>query len=126
MILHSLLPQDTRIAELTSGFALIFVSMVFFFGGTPSDSLLSIHHEYFWALITSIFGCLQLTSVTVCEKLEHLRFILAWLSGTFWIWVSTEHGFNHVHLPDIATFVLGVANLYAFVVNLLLIKQSWK
>lgn len=123
----SLLPQDTRIAELLSGFAMVLVGMgLMVTGNSLIGTITTIQENAFWCLITIAFGSLQVFTLALYRKMEHLRFVLAWISGSFWIWVSSANFANGVHAPDIVTLMLGITNLYAFIVNLLLVKQSWK
>lgn len=123
----SLLPQDTRIVEVLSGLALVFVGIGLMIPGNGMISIsVSTPVATFWALLTLAFGVLQLGSIAMCKAMEHLRFILAWISGSFWIWIATENASTAVTASEIATIVLGITNLYAFIINLLLVKQSWK
>jgi|688.fasta_scaffold508818_2 hypothetical protein len=123
----SLLPQDTRIVELLSGIALVLVGLGLMLSG---NGLVGTHNSVqentFWCLITMAFGALQISAIAMCRSMEHLRFILAWVSGSFWVWVASANMAVVVSATDIATIGLGVMNLYAFVINLLLVKQSWK
>lgn len=127
MTLINLLPQDTRIAELISGFALVLFSVCIFItkGNVPSD-MLNFNRVEYWFLITFIIGFLQVASIVLCSQMEHLRFILSWLTGSFWIWTSTDSLSTHLTPSTLGALVLGLMNLYAFIVNLLLVKQSWK
>jgi hypothetical protein len=127
MIPLSLLPQDTRIAEVLSGLALVFVGVGLMIPGNGMISpSITAPVAAFWALITLAFGALQLSAIAMCKAMEHLRFILAWISGSFWIWVATSNISYTVTASEVATIVLGITNLYAFIINLLLVKQSWK
>lgn len=125
--LFHLLPQDTRIAELISGFSLILMSVLMMFANIqPTDAMVRFHEAHFWFILSGVFGGLQIFSLIVNDKLEQLRFVLAWVTGTFWSWVAMDSIANGVNPTDIAGLVLGISNLYAFVINLLLVKQSWK
>lgn len=128
MIPSGLLPQDTRIAELTSGFALVLVGLAFITSGVSiTHGITSMHQNTFWCILTIVFGALQIASIELYKRMEHLRFVLAWVTGSFWIWISTENlTGGGIGPSEIATIVMGIMNLYAFIVNLLLVKQSWK
>lgn len=89
-------------------------------------SVSSVEQNAFLCIVAIVFGILQLSSIALCRTMEHLRFILAWISGSFWIWVATADISHTVTAAEIATIMLGVTNLYAFIINLLLVKQSWK
>jgi len=128
MIPSGLLPQDTRITELTSGLALVLIGFSFFVSSISiTHGVTSMHQNVFWCILTITFGVLQIASIELYRRMEHLRFILAWATGSFWIWVSAENlSAGRIGPSEIATIVLGITNLYAFIVNLLLVKQSWK
>lgn len=126
MIPSSLLPQDTRIAELASGFSLVLVGFAFLILGVNILHDISAQQNAFWCILTITFGILQVSSIEVYSRMEHLRFILAWVAGSFWVWISTENLTRGIGPSEIATLVMGIMNLYAFIVNLLLVKQSWK
>lgn len=125
-LLH-LLPQDTRIVELTSGFALLLFGIVSAITGSGiSIAMIDYNYVQYWVILGIVFGVLQVASIVLCTSMEHVRFVLAWFTGSFWVWSSTEM-LHHVITPSaIGALVLGVMNLYAFVVNLVLAKQSWK
>lgn len=127
MNLFHLLPQDTRIVELTSGFALFLFGLVILLTGHGmTTGMVELKQLQYWYILTLVFGVLQVASIVLCTSMEHVRFVLAWFTGSFWVWSSAEM-LQHVISPSaIGALVLGVMNLYAFVVNLLLAKQSWK
>jgi hypothetical protein len=127
MILLHFLPQDTRIAELISGISLIVLCFTMLLTGLdPTIVLSQFHDPVFWIITTGVVGVLQLFSLVFCRRLEHLRFLVSWIAGTFWVWI-TAVGFTAGVTPsEVVGFFVGIANLYAFVVNLLLVKQSWK
>jgi hypothetical protein len=123
----SLLPRDTRIVELLSGIAMVLVGMgLLLSGNSLMGTVTTVQYNTFWFLIAVAFGSLQIFSIALCAKMEHLRFILAWISGSFWIWVASTNLAHGIHASEIATMMLGITNLYAFIINLLLVKQSWK
>lgn len=95
-------------------------------GNSIMGTVTSVQHNTFWCLIAVAFGSLQVSAIALCTKMEHLRFVLAWFAGSFWIWIATANLTHGVHASEIATVMLGITNLYAFIINLLLVKQSWK
>lgn len=127
MILINLLPQDTRIVELTSGFALFIygISMVFLGHGATLE-MAAMQQQQFWYIILIAFGVMQVASIVLCSSMEHLRFVLAWFAGTFWVWSASNYLHSLLTPVGVGALVLGIMNLYAFIVNLLLVKQSWK
>ena len=121
-----LLPIDTRSIELASSGALIFSSLLFMIGMYSGVKFTDFHQPEFWAIITLCFGVLQLMAIYE-EHLEHLRAVLAWIAGSFWVWAGFDTLGAAVRPTEIATIFLGICNFYAFVVNALLVKkQLWK
>jgi len=122
-----LFPQDTRIVELVSGVAMTFVGFAMLVSGSGiTEQLQDLGARHFWVLLTIIFGTLQVAAIITYRRAEHLRFILAWAAGSFWLWLSMEHLTAGFSPTEVVTFLVGISNLYAFVINLLLVKQSWK
>jgi len=119
----NLFPQDTRVAELASCMALALLLLTILVSGSPilmESSKPCIHWE--WA-ITSLL-ILQLIGLLAYPKQELLRTIMCWVNGSFWVWVglsslSTDH-------VAIGLLTLGLTNLYAFVVNVSMLRFTWK
>lgn len=126
----SLLPQDTRIAELLSGISLLVVGMALLITGKGflhhSTVMVTMQYNAFWCILCIAFGVLQISAIAVHRGLEHLRFILAWITGSFWVWLASANFSNGANATEMVTMLLGITNLYAFIVNLLLVRQSWK
>jgi hypothetical protein len=119
-----MLPQDTRLAELVAAVSMVLLSISMFTCGVVD--LNSIYEtQEFWKIIIFIFGALQFSSLVLYPKLELLRCIMAWINGSFWIWIAISDISIHLDSTDIAVFILGMANMYAFIVNINLLKHPW-
>lgn len=126
---QALFPQDTRSSELASAWGLIFISFLITISGYVGldDIVLRMYqHISFWAIIFGILGSLQLTTIAFYPKLEILRTITAWTNGTLWVWIGFSASQGYVAISDMAAICLGVANLYAFILNSLLIHHRWE
>jgi multisubunit Na+/H+ antiporter MnhB subunit len=122
----SLLPRDTRTAELASAGALILSSLLFFVGFGAEGRVADLKGTEFWVIITLCFGILQILAILE-EHLEHLRAIVAWIAGSFWIWSALDTLTFQVQSTEVAAFMLGITNFYAFVINAMMVKnQLWK
>lgn len=128
MKISTILPRDTRAIELVSAFALITTSVVVAFGAPLSSWLLDIQSRGFWIMILGSFGIIQLIGIVRDSiSAEIVRAIVTWLVGMFWIWVSLEYLVDKVRVTEIASFILGVSNFYAFTINFsLLLWSKWK
>ena len=127
MNISTLLPRDTRAIELVSAFALITTSVIIALGAPMSPWMLDIHSRSFWVMILGSFGTIQLIGI-VRESVsaEVVRAIVTWLVGMFWVWVSLEYLVDIVRVTEIASFILGVSNFYAFTINFsLLLWSKW-
>lgn len=118
-MLHNLLPQDTRAAELTSAGSLLGTSVYIFLSSQNYVELLRIHPFQFWSILLATLGGLQLLSLILHEKLELPQYVLALVNGCLWIWLSA------VNLEP-TFFFIGFSNLYAFSVGFLFLKKSWQ
>lgn len=127
MNLSTFLPQDTRAIELVSAFALLLTCLVIALGAPMSQWMLEIHSRGFWVMVLGAFGAIQLIGVVRDSiSAEVVRAIVTWLVGMFWVWVSLEYLIDKVRVTEIASFILGVSNFYAFTVNLsLLMRSKW-
>ena len=128
MKISTILPRDTRAIELISAFALMTTSVVVAFGAPMSPWMLDIHSRSFWVMILGSFGTIQLIGIVRDSiSAEIVRAIVTWLAGMFWIWVSLEYLVDKVRVTEIASFILGVSNFYAFTINFsLLLWSKWK
>lgn len=122
-IVRCLLPQDTRSVEITSAWSLIVLSFFLIVSTESTDSMDALHPVEFWATVTCIFGSLHLYSLVRLTKEEPVRLVASWLSGTFWIWLGLTSGLNTP--GDIATLILGVGCMTAFLINTMILSESW-
>lgn len=125
-MIKNLLPEDTRIAELVSAISLIFLSLGISFFDVNTIGLFAHETKEFWILALGMLGTLQFTSLVLYPKAEVLRCITAWINGSFWIWMAFSAISWNVSINDITSLILGFANLYAFVINTLLVWASWE
>lgn len=122
-ICKKLLPRDTRSVEFTSAWSLILLSLFLVLSSESTEAMESLHPVEFWATTTCIFGSLHLYSLVRLSKEEPVRLVTSWLSGTFWIWVGLSNGLNTP--GDIATLILGVGCMAAFLINTMILSESW-
>ena len=122
-IVRCLLPQDMRSIELTSAWSLIVLSSFLIVSTETTDSMDALHPVEFWATVTCIFGSLHLYSLVRLTKEEPVRLVVSWVSGTFWIWLGLTSGLNTP--GDIATLILGVGCMAAFLINTMILSESW-
>lgn len=122
----NLLPQGTRTVELTSGFALL-ISSILIMARIITDipEIVGLDYIHTWTIVMAIFGGLHIFTLYEYPKLEFLRTALSWLSGCFWIWVSLAMSHIGISIEHVATFMLGIGNLYGFIINLNLLHISW-
>ena len=126
MINPCFLPQDTRTAELISGWALLVLGVfcVPMLGiNLDSDIFVKVQVIPFWAVIFMLLGMLQVSAITMYPRAEVLRIILSWFNGALWIWMSLAVDGVRMDPTAVPTFLLGFANLYAFVINSLGLKH---
>ena len=115
---RNLLPQGTRTVELCSAYALAFVGIALLLGLMPPvPELVSLDHELTWGVVFLIFGTMQVLSIFHYPKLELLRTILSWVFGCLWIWLGIVTPDGILHAEDIASILLGIGNLYGFIIN---------
>ena len=116
-MIRNLLPQDTRIIEIASALSLIALCLSLVIGNI-SHSILSFQSREFWSVVLFSFGVLQLWSIIVYPKAELLRCTMAWICGSFWVWIGIS--------GDMATFFIGIGNLYSFIINFNLLRRAWE
>lgn len=121
MTLINLLPRDNRSAELASAGALLLLALHLGIYEDLHIRLSSIQNLSFWVLSFSVLGLTQLVSLLSYPNTEILRALLSWVNGTLWIWLSLS-----TYSAAGPAIMLGVTNLYAFVVNVNLLRTTWK
>jgi hypothetical protein len=125
IVIKSILPQDTRILELYGAVGLVWLGLHFALGVVIAPDLLAIHPAPFWAAILIAGGTMQFSTVVFYPNADVLRVIVSWFIGGLWVWVGLATGDTWVRPGDIAAFVLGLANLYASIINANLIRHKW-
>lgn len=126
MINKNLLPSDTRTTEIISGVSLMIISLLIFLTGERylPATMLSEHGWHFWGIVSGVFGAAQIGAVSQSDG-ERARAIMAWLSGSYWIWSGAHQLMGtQGHFFDAVSIVLGVSCMYAFVINLLLVTEK--
>lgn len=125
-MIKGLLPQDTRMSEIISGWALLFFSVhIAAFGDIPT-ALLGLHAPEFWALTLLTSSVLQLASLYLYPAADTLRILMALINGSFWAWIALSLT-NEVKSPIVwAPLCIGVANLYGFSIGFLMQRSSWR
>lgn len=116
-MLHNLLPQDCRAAELVSAGSMLAMAL-YMLVGTKYTGLSAIHPYPFWVILFSVFGGLQLLALTWHHKMELQQSIMALVNGSIWVWLSAVE-------QEPSAFFIGFSNLYAFSVGFLFLKRSW-
>jgi len=125
-MIKCLLPQDTSIAELYSAIGLIFLALIVTTGAVNIVGLEKVHPTEFWFVTLLSLGILQLIAMVATTDLFILRCLISFVNGLIWLWISLTDDFIAVLDPsDIAAWMLGTANLYAFVINSTLVKKLW-
>jgi hypothetical protein len=123
---RNLLPNGTRTVELCSAYALIIVGILSLTGFMPEiPQLYNLDSNLTWGGVLFIFGLLQLLSIFFYPQLEILRTILSWVLGCLWVWLGVATPDGILRSEDIAAVLLGIGNLYGFIINFNLIKLSW-
>jgi hydrogenase/urease accessory protein HupE len=122
-IIRNLLPQDTRAVEYPSGIALVFVGIFMILGIITDHPLVDIHPVEFWIVFSFLIGGLQVYSLINYDSAEPLRTAMAWVTGSFWLWVGFKQG---ISLESIACIWLGFCNIAAFLINTVILSEKWK
>ena len=125
-MIRNLLPEDSRLAEIIASLSLILMSLSILCGNMHTDSFLqlfAIQRQEFWIVLLGVFGSLQLYSL-INSKFDYLRCMMAFFTGCFLIWISIGSTLFDYELSDVTAFLLGIGNLYSFVINSILPKVS--
>jgi hypothetical protein len=122
-IVRNLLPQDTRAVEFPCAVGLILTGFALIVGLVTNEDLLNLHPMEFWAVFCVLIGSLQLYALLEFPDAEPLRTAIAWVSGSFWLWVSFSQG---ISIEAIATFALAFSNIVAFLINTVILSEKWK
>lgn len=125
-MLKNLLPQGTRTVEICSAYALVIVGILTLPGYIPVGSYFNeLDHRYTWGVVLSLFGMLQVVSLIGYPKLELLRVLMSWVNGCLWIWIGAFAHHGIFKAEDIGTILLGMGNLYGFVLNFNQVRLPW-
>lgn len=122
-MLRKFFPQDTRVVELASAFSLLCVCFLMMFSNIYHSFLG--HPPEFWAVVTLIFGSLQLIGVIGNGGLHVLRTITSWVCGGFWVWLGLEAFKTPLDPQDFSALFLGLGNWYAFLLNIDFARKQW-
>ena len=128
MNLSNFFPSDTLSLELPSSTSVIAIGVctLLFPAYMSNTVIIGYGHPVFWGLVLIMLGVLHLISIILFARIGPLRSILNWLSGIFWIYTSISlMSCLHV-VAAIPLFFMGISNLYAFILNFLVFRQSWK
>lgn len=119
-------PRDTRLVEMVTAISMVSSGILAFLDVSMVPAALAhAHNPIFWDIIVVVFGFMQFIMATVFYRATHVRSIIAWIIGTFFVWLSVAALTHQVRPSEITTLVLGITNLYAFVINALLVRQQW-
>jgi hypothetical protein len=117
-LIRNLLPQDTRSVEFPSAVGLIICSIMLFFNLIPN-----VYHIGFWCVVTFMLGVVYIVSLLHFPKLDCCRPVLSWLAGSFWIWLTFSQPLSIMAIP---VFFLGVSNIVAFLINTVILSETWR
>lgn len=121
-MIRNFFPQDTRIAEFISGFGLI-LTVIFMSDQMP---MLTAHHSMpFLAVLFVALGSLQFWAVYDYPKMDLLRCLMAWINGVLWLWMAFS-SFIEIRPDDILAALVGITNLYSFIVSFLTLRHKWE
>ena len=123
-MIANFLPQDTRIAELYGGIGLAWIAAMTALGGINLGALEQIHPPPFWSLLFAALGTVQIWAVALYPRADVMRVIMSWVNGALWLWLALI-GYGDVTPTDPAAWLLGIGNLYAFVINVTFLKRQW-
>lgn len=124
---RNLLPQGTRLIELCSGYALLLIGILILAKAIPVvPELILLDKDMSWGFLLATFGGVQVYSIYGYPKLELLRTLISWMVGLLWIWIATVSLDYTYSIEDVATLMLGIGNLYSFIINFNLIHVAWK
>ena len=123
-MIKNLFPEDTRIVEFVGSVSLMLLALLISCNAIYIIDLVSIQRAEFWSLSFLVLGATQFISLIFYPKLELLRCIMSLVSGGALIWLGIiTH--NSVNLSDGTAILLGLSNLYSFVINTAQIRRTW-
>ena len=120
----NLFPQGSRTVGLCSAYALLLLSVCTVFFGVDLPDVTHLEPKLEWSILLAIFGCLQFYSLYRYPELEVIRVLTSWCAGCFWLYLGINGPV--ITAEDIACTMLGLGNLYGFVISFNLMKTTWK
>jgi len=122
---RNLFPEDTRIIEYLAAYSLMFISLFLGLGIILCPPLEMYQRNEFWVVVFANFGMIQFVSLVFYPRLEILRCVMSIVSGSAFLWLSLGLSHHQMMIGDVSMFILGLGNLYAFVINSVQIKTVW-
>lgn len=122
---RNLLPEDTRIVEYIGSYSLLIIGFFLGIGAIECPPLASIQRVEFWVVTFLNFGLIQFISLLFYPKLEILRAIMSMVTSCTLLWLSLGLSNFHMMISDVPMFLIGLGNMYAFIINTVQIKTVW-
>jgi len=112
--------------ELYSAVGLLFLSLFLATAAVDASGLENIQAKEFWIVSLLALGLLQFIAMVARVDLVLLRTVISFTNGLMWVWISlVDSPLMLLDSSDAAAWMIGIANLYAFVINSTLVKKSW-
>jgi cytochrome b subunit of formate dehydrogenase len=112
-------PEKTILIETLSALSFFVMGLSLLFLNFESPDTRS---SYFWAIIFTIFACLQGLSLIFRKDMYVMRVCTAWFSGTTWAMLS----FTTINtIMTVPVLFIGLFNIYAFVYLVSRAKINW-
>lgn len=80
----------------------------------------------FWTVTSLLIGVMQITALALYPRAELLRVVTSFVSGCSLFWLGVASASRHMGIEDICLVVLGLSNLYGFIVNASLLRKTWE
>lgn len=122
-VIRNLLPQDTRSVEYPSAAGLIVCSVILFFNLMSTEIHLHVNNIGLWCIPTFFLGVGYIVALLKFPRLDFFRPVLSWLTGTFWIWLTFSQPLSIMAIP---VFFLGVSSIIAFLINTIILSETWR
>lgn len=110
--LKNLFPEDTRMVEIAASLSMFFSTLPVLIQQPQTESSI-----FFWLVVFALTAIVQLGSLLLCDKLEKIRVIASLVMGGLLTYVGIVHIGDTSAINYVTELVLGVGNLYAFLVN---------
>lgn len=112
--LRNLLPDDTRIVELTAAISIIISTGLELMGVVSTHAALS--NWQAWLCASALAALVQFFSLVFLDKGEVLRVYSSLVIGGLLVYLGIVHT-DYSVFSYVTQITLGIANLYAFLVN---------